>query len=160
MALNSNCGRVSCEAGCAQEQWLRADLAASNRPCTAAFWHHPLFSSGGHHGFDPRTAAFWQALQDDGAELVLTGHDHDYERFAPQTADGTASDAGIRAFVVGTGGRSLHDFAEPPAANSEVRLGAFGYLRLSLGHGGYDFEFVGEDATVLDSGSGTCSVSR
>ena len=156
VALNSNCGRVSCDAGSAQEQWLRADLAASTRPCTLAFWHHPLFSSGAHHGSDPRTMPLWQALVEDGAELVLTGHDHDYERFGPQTADGAADELGIRAFVVGTGGRSLHAFADPPAANSEIRLTAFGLLRLALADGAYEFNFVGEDGSVLDSGSGTC----
>jgi hypothetical protein len=75
VALNSNCGRVGCAAGSAQEQWMRADLAASDRPCTLAFWHHPLFSSGEHHGSDPRMADLWQPLLEDGAELVLNGHD-------------------------------------------------------------------------------------
>ena len=156
VVLNSNCGRVGCDVGSAQEQWLRADLAASTRPCTIGFWHHPLFSSGDHHGSDPRTAPLWQALVDDGAELVLTGHDHDYERFAPQLADGTPSDLGIRAFVVGTGGRSQHVFAPTPAPNSEARLSGFGYLRLALGESGYDFAFVSPDGSVLDQGSGTC----
>ena len=156
VALNSNCGDISCDVGSAQEQWLRADLAASDRPCTVAFWHHPLFSSGDHHGSDARTMPFWQALADDQAELVLTGHDHAYERFAPQTVDGTLSEEGIREFVVGTGGKSLYSFANAPVANSEVRLMTFGYLRLSLDAGRYDFEFVGDDGTVLDSGSGTC----
>jgi hypothetical protein len=155
VVLNSNCGRVPCDVGSAQEQWLRADLAASARPCTIGVWHHPLFSSGGHHGGDPRTAPLWQALLDDGAELVLNGHDHDYERFAPQLADGTPSDLGLRAFVVGTGGRSLHAFASP-VANSEVRVSSFGHLRLDLGESGYDFAFAAPDGTVLDQGSGTC----
>jgi hypothetical protein len=156
VVLNSNCRRVGCDVGTPQEQWLRADLAASTRPCTIGFWHHPLFSSGDHHGGDPRTAPLWQALLDDGAELILTGHDHDYERFAPQLADGTPSDLGIRAFVVGTGGRSQHVFAATPAPNSEVRLSSFGYLRLALGESAYDFAFVGPDGSVLDQGSGTC----
>jgi len=156
VVLNSNCSRVRCDVGSPQEQWLRTDLAASTRPCTIGFWHHPLFSSGDHHGGDPRTAALWQALIDDGAELVLTSHDHDYERFAPQLADGTPSDLGLRTFVVGTGGRSQHVFAPTPAPNSEVRLSSFGYLRLALGEAGYDFAFVSPDGTVLDQGSGTC----
>jgi hypothetical protein len=156
VALNSNCSRVACGVGSAQELWLQADLAASERPCTVAFWHHPLFSSGAHHGSNPRTAPFWDALLADGAELVLTGHDHEYERFAPQLTDGTASDLGLRAFVVGTGGKSLHSFTTPSEANSEIRLETFGYLRLFLSDTGYDFEFVGEDGTVLDQGSGTC----
>ena len=156
VVLNSNCSRVGCDVGSPQEQWLRADLAGSSRPCTIGFWHHPLFSSGAHHGSDPRTAPLFQALLDHGAELVLTGHDHDYERFAPQLADGTASDLGIRTFVVGTGGRSQHAFAPTPEANSEARLSGFGYLRLSLGEQGYDFAFVSPDGTVLDQGTGTC----
>jgi hypothetical protein len=156
VVLNSNCRRVGCDVGSPQEQWLRADLAASTRPCTIGFWHHPLFSSGDHHGGDPRTAPLWQALLDNGAELILTGHEHDYERFAPQRADGTPSDLGVRAFVVGTGGRSQHVFAPTPSLNSEVRLSGFGYLRLALGESGYDFAFVSPDDTVLDQGSGTC----
>ena len=156
VVLNSNCGRVGCDVGSPQEQWLRADLASSTRPCTIGFWHHPLFSSGDHHGGDPRTAPLWQALLDSGAELILTSHDHDYERFAPQLADGTPSDAGIRAFVVGTGGRSQRVYAPSPEPNSEVRLSGFGYLRLALGETGYDFAFVSPDGTVLDQGSGTC----
>jgi hypothetical protein len=156
VVLNSNCARVGCDVGSPQEQWLRADLAASTRPCTIGFWHHPLFSSGDHHGGDPRTAPLWQALLDNGAELILTGHEHDYERFAPQLADGTPSDAGVRAFVVGTGGRSQHVFAPTPEPNSEVRLSGFGYLRLALGESGYDFAFVSPDGSVLDQGSGTC----
>jgi Calcineurin-like phosphoesterase len=156
VVLNSNCARVRCDVGSPQEQWLRTDLAASTRPCTIGFWHHPLFSSGDHHGGDVRTAALWQALLDNGAEVILTSHDHDYERFAPQLADGTPSDLGIRAFVVGTGGRSQHVFAPTPELNSEVRLSSFGYLRLALGESGYDFAFVSPDGTVLDQGSGTC----
>lgn len=156
VALNSNCGDVSCDAGAAQEEWLRADLAQSDRPCTLAYWHHPVFSSGEHHGSSDRTAPFWQALQDDAAELVLAGHDHAYERFAPQLLDGTPSDVGIRSFVVGTGGRSLYSFADTPELNSEVRLSEFGYLRLTLADDGYTFEFVATDGTVLDSGTGTC----
>ena len=120
VALNSNCGRVDCVAGSVQEQWLRADLLASERPCTLAFWHHPLFSSGDHHGDDPRLVPLWQALLDDGAELVLNGHEHGYERFAPQDAGAVRNDLGVRQIVVGTGGRSLHPFTGPPSANTEA----------------------------------------
>jgi hypothetical protein len=96
VALNSNCSVVSCAVGGRQEQWLRADLAASGRPCTIAFWHHPRFSSG-THGDDSDVAPLWSALDDGGAELVLTGHDHQYERFDPQTATGTAAAASTRS---------------------------------------------------------------
>ncbi len=102
-ALNSNCFAIGgCGAGSAEEQWLRADLAANPSTCVGAYWHHPLFSSGGEHGSDPLTQALFQALYDANADLVLVGHDHDYERFAPQTATGVADNArGIRAVRCG-----------------------------------------------------------
>ena len=84
IVLNSNCTIISCAAGSAQEQWLRADLAANPSLCTVAMWHHPRFSSGATHGNNPIVAAFWNALYDFNADLVLNGHDHDYERFARQ----------------------------------------------------------------------------
>ena len=128
VALNSNCNAVACSAGSQQEQWLRADLAASTRPCTIAFWHHPRFSSG-THGDDAEVTPLWSALADAGAEMVLTGHDHLYERFDPQTAAGVADAQGIREFVVGTGGRSLYAFGTPHANSVAPRL----HLRLPEG---------------------------
>ena len=113
VALNSNCGVVSCAAGSAQEQWLRADLAANSRECVIAYRHQPRFSSGEVHGDEPAYSPFWDALQQYSAEIVLNGHDHDYERFAPQLPDGTAAADGIREFVVGTGGRDLGGFVSP-----------------------------------------------
>jgi chitodextrinase len=156
IALNSNCAYVSCAAGSAQEQWLRADLAAHPTQCTVAMFHHPRFSS--RFGTDPAYEAFWEALDDFGADLVLNGHAHFYERFAPQTPGGALDTAGgIRQFVVGTGGASHANFrlSQP---NSEVRNnGTFGVLRLDLLDGGYDWEFVPEaGATFTDAGSGTC----
>ncbi|MFN2637960.1 MAG: Ig-like domain-containing protein, partial [Gemmatimonadaceae bacterium] len=107
IALNSNIAR---DATSAQIQWLRADLQSASDAgtvCTIAYWHHPRFSSG-YHGNDATEAAFWDALSQYNAEIVLNGHDHDYERFAPQAPDGTANDAtGIREFIVGTGGADL-----------------------------------------------------
>ncbi|HUQ19133.1 MAG TPA: metallophosphoesterase, partial [Gemmatimonadaceae bacterium] len=154
ISLNSN---VSANAGSAQEQWLRADLAANTAKCTLAFWHHALFSSG-LHGSDPTMRDIWNALYDAGADVVISGHDHDYERFAPQTANGVAdSDRGIREFVVGIGGRSLYPiiFVRP---NSEKRLTTiFGILKLSLGPTDYQWTLIpagGGPAT--DSGSGSC----
>ena len=120
-ALNSNCAEVGCGAGSAQEQWLRADLATSPHACVLAYWHHPRFSSGDEHGNDPSVGALWDALYAAGAEIVINGHDHDYERFAPQTPSGAADPAtGIREFVVGTGGASLRSFSTI-RANSQVR---------------------------------------
>jgi hypothetical protein len=155
IALNSNCGAVACAAGSAQEQWLRADLAAASaRPCTLAFWHHPRFSSN-EHGDDTTVAPFWDALSAAGAELVLNGHDHGYERFDPQTPAAAADPNGIREVVAGTGGRSLYPFGAPHA-NSVVRYAAFGYLRLTLGTNQYAWQFVTEAGAVTDSGTGTC----
>jgi hypothetical protein len=154
--LNANCTEVGCGPGSEQEQWLRADLAANPRACVAAVMHQPLFSSG-QHGGDPSVRPLWEALDAYGAEVVLAGHDHDYERFAPQTPAGVASAAGIREFVVGTGGAPLRPFATVQA-NSEVReASAHGVLRLTLRDGSYDWLFVpiaGQSFT--DSGSGDC----
>jgi hypothetical protein len=157
LVLNSNCGRVSCERGSPQLQWLEADLAASDARCTLAYWHHPRFSSG-VHGSSTRVQPFWAALHEADADLVLVGHDHDYERFAPLGADGaTDPQTGIREFVVGTGGAALRDF-ESPVQGSEVReSGTLGLLQLTLGEGRYEWRFVPvEGESFTDSGSGSC----
>jgi hypothetical protein len=154
VSLNSN---VDAGAGSVQEQWLRADLAASTAHCTLAYWHYPVFSSG-LHGNIAVMQDILRALYEFNADVVITGHDHDYERFAPQTADAVADPArGIREFVVGTGGRSLAPIllAEP---NSERRyFGGYGVLRLELDAQGYSWEFVPVAAGVsVDSGFGVC----
>ncbi len=156
-ALNSNCAVVGCDAGSEQEQWLRADLATSPRTCVLAYWHHPRFSSG-QHGNDSEVAPLWDALYAAGAEVIVNGHDHDYERFAPQTPSGAADSAtGIREFVVGTGGASLRSFATI-RANSQVRNSAtHGVIKLTLGSSGYAWQFIpAAGGTFTDSGSGTC----
>ena len=113
--LNSNCTIVSCAAGSAQEQWLRADLAANSAQCTVALFHHPRFSSGSSQN-NTSVAPFWNALYDFNADLVLSGHDHAYERFARQNASGGADSArGIQQFVVGTGGVGINGFGTHPA---------------------------------------------
>jgi Calcineurin-like phosphoesterase len=161
VALNSNCDAErlgGCWPGSPQERWLREDLAANTRPCTLAFWHHPRFSAGATHGSDPATDPFWRLLYDAGADLVLNGHDHNYQRFAPQTPDGGPdADRGIREFVVGTGGASLREVGEALPTTEEQSAESFGVLRLTLYDGGYDWEFVpveGEEFT--DRGSGRC----
>jgi hypothetical protein len=160
VALNSNCALVPCAPGSAQEQWLRADLAANRAACTLAYWHHPRFSSG-PHGDEPSTAKLtplWQALYEAGADVVLNAHDHDYERFAPQSPAGSADAVrGLREFIVGTGGRS-HYQVTTPVANSEVTDAVtFGVLALTLRATGYEWRFVPEaGATFTDSGSQTC----
>ncbi len=155
--LNSNCAVVSCAAGSAQETWLRADLAASSTTCTIAIWHHPRFSSG-THGNDSAVQPFWDALYAGGADVVVNGHDHDYERFSPQTPAGTADPTfGIREFIAGTGGKSLRAFATT-AANSEAKdASTWGVLKLTLRASSYDYAFVPiAGQTFTDAGSGSC----
>lgn len=158
IALNSECANVGgCGKGSRQERWLRADLAAHPTACTLAYWHKPRFSSG-MHGDDPTYTAFWQALYAGGADVVLVGHDHDYERFAPQRPDGVADPAtGIREFVVGTGGKTHYGF-RTIRRNSQVRnTGTFGVLRLALHPKGYDWRFLPEPGKHFsDAGHATC----
>jgi Calcineurin-like phosphoesterase len=138
--------------GSPQERWLRADLAASGRRCVLAYWHQPRFSSGVEHGDDESVGPFWRDLYAAKADLVLNGHEHQYERFAPQDPNGQADPRGIREIVVGTGGGSLYPFghADP---NSEVRDDAhYGVLALTLHADGYDWRFVSEDGAVVDAG--------
>jgi len=154
VSLNSN---VSMAAGSAQEQWLRADLAAHPTTSTLAYWHHPRFSSG-EHGSSTAPQPLWQALYDAGADVVINGHDHTYERFAPQTPAGTLDSArGIRAFVVGTGGAALYQFPTI-APNSEVRDNTTrGVIKLTLHPTSYEWAFVpAAGGTFRDSGTGAC----
>jgi hypothetical protein len=157
-SLNANCGAVGgCGAGSPQERWLKADLAAHPTACIAAIWHQPLFSSG-PHGNNSSTKAFWQDLYAAGAEIVINGHDHDYERFAPQTPDGTLDAAtGIREFVVGTGGAGMYALTTA-RANSEVfKTGVHGIIKFTLLDGSYTWQFVPvAGSTWTDSGTATC----
>ncbi len=156
VVLNSNCSKVSCATGSAQDRWLQADLAASTRPCTVALFHHPRFTSA-PRGNDASVAPFWDRLAADGAELILNGHEHNYERFDPQTPAAAPSSTGPRALVVGTGGIGFYDFLTP-APNSAMRItNEFGYVRLQLQGAGYRWEFVSLNGTVLDEGTGTCT---
>jgi hypothetical protein len=161
VALNSNCGSVGgCGAGSAQEAWLRADLAAHPAACTLAYWHHPRFSSGAH-GNDASTQALWQALYNAKADVVLAGHDHNYERFAPQTATGALDNAnGVRSFVVGTGGKEQRAMGTT-VANSQLRSNtSFGVLKLTLHPTSMDWQFVPVPGDPLnDSGSAACVVA-
>jgi calcineurin-like phosphoesterase family protein len=158
IALNSNCGAIGgCNFASPQGRWLRADLAAHPSACTLAYWHHPRFSSG-PHGNDARFGDFWRILYDGGADVVLVGHDHHYERFAPQTPGaGADPKRGIREFVVGTGGRSHYPFVTP-RANSQVRNSTtFGVLALTLRPNGYDWRFVPEPGqSFTDAGTSSC----
>jgi hypothetical protein len=158
IALNSNCSIVSCAAGSAQESWLRDDLAAhSDTKCQLAYWHHPLFLSGTTARVTAMTQ-IWQDLQGAGVDVVLNGHVHDYERFAPQNSAGNDDPEGPREFIVGTGGDSHAGPQTPVAANSEVRnRDTFGVLRLTLHATSYDWRFVPEAGrSFTDSGSQDC----
>ncbi len=169
IALNSNCSFVGgCGYGSPQEQWLRADLAAHPHRCTLAYWHHPRWNSG-TLGNDGTTSVFWSDLYNAHADLVLNGHgNHHYERFTLQDPHGVPDPAGIREFIVSTGGQHL---GTPPTTpgdthTSEVRgYTSFGALRLILHPNGYDFSFLPAGGTTppppagsrfTDSGSGSC----
>jgi len=164
VALNSNCTRpddtsdtVDCGVGSEQERWLRADLAAHPASCTLAFWHHPRYSSG-HDGSNTFTQALWDGLRDAQAEIVLSGHSHDYERFAPLDRNGNLDSAGgIRQFVVGTGGAFFTGLGSQ-IANSEVAQNdTFGVLKLTLRPDSYSWTFVPEvGKTFTDSGTTMC----
>jgi acid phosphatase type 7 len=157
IVLDSDCDLVGgCGPGSPQGQWLAADLASSPATCTLAIWHHPRFSSG-QHGSDATVAPLWDALYAAGADLVVNGHDHDYERFAPQDPGGREDRRrGIREFVVGTGGRALRVFKDP-VANSELRAAVtHGVLRLTLKSGSYAWSFLATSTDFKDAGSGPC----
>ncbi len=140
-----------------QLAWLIDDLDGRDNLCTLAYWHHPRFSSGAKAPGYVQVAPLWQALYEHGAEVVLNGDDHVYERFAPQRPDGSRdSTRGIRQFTVGTGGFDLYRF-KTRLPNSERQIeGRHGVLRLDLGERGYGWEFVDAGGSVRDSGSARC----
>jgi hypothetical protein len=153
-ALNSN---VPVSATSAQLQWLRADLAANPRACVLAYWHHPRFTAG-QYADNARYQPLWQALQDAGAEVVLAGHDHSYQRYTPMRPDGTPDAAGIREFVVGTGGRSHYPLTQRTDGRREVGdATTFGVLALTLKPDGYEWRFAPvAGGAFADSGSARC----
>jgi len=157
VVLNSVCSKVGCRAGSAQERWLRADLARHRTDCTLAYMHHPRFSSG-LHGSDATVIPLWRTLQRGGADVVLSGHDHSYERFGPQTADGRASTRdGIVQFVVGTGGVNNYPIIRRRPHSRVRRSFVFGVLELTLGDGAYAWRFVPEPRfTFRDAGTARC----
>jgi hypothetical protein len=159
VVLNGECEAVGgCGPGSPQDRWLVADLAAHPATCTLAYWHQPRFSSG-YPGQDSNTDYqwFWEDLYAFHADVVLNGHAHDYERFAPQTPSGQASESGIREFIVGTGGAGQRPFGAL-AANSEVRhTGTYGVLKLTLHASSYDWQFIPvPGGGFADAGTGTC----
>jgi hypothetical protein len=167
LSLNSECSHVGgCGPGSTQEKWLLADLAAHPSTCALAYWHEPRFSSG-QHGDAQQMTTLWNDLVAAHVDVVLQGHNHDYERFEPLGA--TPSGAkyqspnldprGIRAFVVGTGGKNHYAFASAPLAGEVVRNSdTYGVLKLTLHPTGYDWAFVPEPGKgFTDAGSGTCN---
>jgi acid phosphatase type 7 len=157
VVINSECSVVSCASGSAQATWLQADLTAHPATCTLALFHRPLFtsSSGTASG---SVKPLWQILFNNGGDVVINGHAHVYERFAPQDPNGVANSAtGIREFVVGTGGESHGNF-DTVAANSEVRNNtSYGVLKVTLHPTSYDWQFIPiASQTFTDSGSGSC----
>ena len=159
--LNSNCDAVGgCDAGSAQYAWLQSQIAADAASgvgmCTAAVWHHPVWSSGSH-GNDDQTVPLLQLLTAHRTDLLLTGHEHSYERFTPLSANGTADVDGIREFVVGTGGAGLRGF-NAPEPGSEARLSdSHGVLRMNLTSDGYNWQFLPTQSGVgTDSGAANC----
>ncbi len=159
VVLNSNCAAVGgCGPGSPQERWLRADLAAHPSPCILAYWHHPRWSSGTTHGSSTSMASLWDLLYDHGADVVLAGHEHHYERFAPMDKAGARDDApGIRSFLVGTGGRSHYGFGASLPTSEARNSDTYGLLKLTLMPDGYEWQFVPEAGkTYTDSGSAPC----
>jgi hypothetical protein len=148
VVLNSNCSLVACGPGSPQVRWLRADLAANPSACLLAYWHHPRWSSG-RHGSTDDVDTFWSELAAAGADVVLNGHDHNYQRIRVD---------GVREFVVGTGGRSLYPFEKSPVRGTEARTDAsYGLLWLSLSEGTYDWDYLALGSSgFTDEGSGSC----
>jgi hypothetical protein len=160
VALNSMCEKVGgCGATSPMVTWLKNDLAANPRTCTLAYFHHPVFSSGPlSGGVNSKMKPSWEVLYAVKADVVLNGHLHNYERFAPQKPSGAADPEGMREFVVGTGGYSLNTFKNK-LQNSQVRNSSnYGVLKLTLHPTSYDWQFVtAPGGTVTDSGSDSCS---
>jgi acid phosphatase type 7 len=158
VVLNSNCSQVSgCDPGSPQEKWLRQDLDTHPTKCTLAYWHHPRFNFG-EHGNTSSVRPLWQALYEAGAEIVLSGHDHNYQRWTPQDANGAKNTTrGIREFVVGTGGKSHYALGGPPSNVEKFNDDTSGILRLTLHPGSYDWQFMPvAGKTFTDTGSTTC----
>lgn len=154
VSLNSN---VNAAAGSVQEQWLRQDLASTARKCVLAYWHHPVFTSS-PRGYNPTMLDIWKALADYKVDVVLNGHEHNYERFAKQTPAGVLAADGIRQFIVGSGGVG-HTASVGLLPNSEVfNALTYGVLKLTLNANSYAWEFLPElTGVTVDSGTATCN---
>jgi acid phosphatase type 7 len=168
IAINSNCSKITagtagCGVGSSQYEWLRNDLATNSNACTLAYWHHPFLTSGSRAAEGNQMKPIFSLLYSYGADVVLTGHEHNYERFAPMRLDANnnpVSDPtyGIREFVVGTGGRNFTPLSSPRISGSEAgNATSFGILAMTLKPNGYDFKFLpAAGYTYTDIGSAVC----
>lgn len=155
ISLNSNCDEVPCEEGSAQNDFLEEDLARTDRSCILAYWHQPVFNSGEQHGDSAPSGAkaFWEDLSAVGADIVVNGHEHNYQRYGKQDVSGQALPDGIREFVVGSGGKSHYSLLDEKDPNYEAGNATdFGVLLLHLGDDSYSWEFVNVEGDVLDAG--------
>jgi acid phosphatase type 7 len=158
IGLNSSSGPCKagpdCDEGSDQNDWLESDLANSDSACTLAFWHHPMFDSGDDHGNENTGPVMdlWDDLYGARADVIVNGHSHNYQRYAPQTPDGEASDDGIAQFVVGTGGKNFDGILDDKDPNFETWEQEFGVLKLELAEDAYSWAFVDIDGEVLDEG--------
>lgn len=153
-ALNSE---IDTSATSAQVQWLKSDLAANPKNCVMAYWHRPRWSSGSEHGGDSKMQTIWAILYNAKAELVITGHEHNYERFAPMNQNGQAVTNGLREIVVGTGGRSHYGFGTILPASRARNASTYGVIKLTLNSGSYAWKFIPiAGQTYTDSGTTSC----
>lgn len=151
--LNSNCRLVDCAT---ERSWMESQMTANPAVCSAIVFHHPRFSSGGEHGSSRAMKPFWDVAYRHGVDIALSGHDHDYERFAPMSPDGALDPNGIRQFVSGTGGRSLYPRGATVPGSEAFLNTAFGVLQLTLRSNTYSWEFHDTANAVRDSGTANC----
>lgn len=156
LMLDSNCEFIGgCEKGSAEYQWVKQQLATHSGRCVAAVWHHPRWSTG-PHGDNASVAELFGLLRRRHVDLLLTGHDHDYQRFFPSDARGTRDRDGVTEFVVGTGGAALYDFASTSPLIAARSSASHGVLKLRLSDSGYRWKFLATSGTFSDSGAAKC----
>jgi hypothetical protein len=153
-ALNSE---IDVSSTSSQVRWLKNDLTANPKRCVLAYWHKPRWSSGSHYGSNSRYQTLWKTLYDAGAEIVISGHEHSYERFKEMNASGTAASPGLREFVVGTGGASHYGFGTTLSTSQIRNSSTYGVLKLTLSSTSYSWKFVPVvGKTFTDSGTTNC----
>jgi len=159
VSMNSNCSQIGgCGEGSIQLEWLKDDLAQSTANCILAYWHHPKFSSGSH-GNNLSYNDFWRVLYQNNADVILVGHDHIYERFAPQDPDGNFNSQGLTQIIVGTGGKSHFPIGTIQPNSLMVNSGTFGVLKMALQDSSYYWEFLPEAGkTFTDLGTADCNI--